>query len=563
MPDISGLISAQLKSNEMERQSGSNLMDTITSSIREQGQRSFQQDAIEFFKDGNVSPQRLQEFSRKYPNVAPEETWKVASAVASQAKAQKMNNYGKSLVDYWKEKKAKGETINQDDISKIIPAEDVREFMPHMEQLYKMFSPEVMKLSENDRVLKKVNGKWEEEISPIKKEPISTTEGQAIASLMKKKNEKTGNTYTYDEAYLEIKKESKPENEGSSLDKAINSLTKTVNKKTGVPYTPSEAYIEVTKSRPDSSSWVELTAEDGKTAQKMQYNPDTGEFDRPLGKPYPVRSQVPNVSIGSLHREILQGVDGSGDPVWKDSRTGAAPFQWDEDGNKIPYTGKIFPRGKALELGGNEPAPGGGPSPKETEATNRAKTIGLTELTKRDNLQNTFIYKIEENVKTLERIRKAYGANYSRLVNVPFNKLQEVMGAGDYASLKLVLRSLSNEVAKIESGSLGIAEVSVEQAKEFGKIHDPNMTLGDIMQVANMSLELGHNANRSLTGQLERARASLTNRGSNDPPPPPSPATSETVTVPNKNAKGWVLKKDAQGNKAYVSPDGKQFEEVR
>jgi hypothetical protein len=31
----------------------------------------------------------------------------------------------------------------------------------------------------------------------------------------------------------------------------------------------------------------------------------------------------------------------------------------------------------------------------------------------------------------------------------------------------------------------------------------------------------------------------------------------------NTNARGWVLHTDAKGNKAYVSPDGKQFEEVK
>lgn len=29
------------------------------------------------------------------------------------------------------------------------------------------------------------------------------------------------------------------------------------------------------------------------------------------------------------------------------------------------------------------------------------------------------------------------------------------------------------------------------------------------------------------------------------------------------NARGWKLMTDASGNKAYVSPDGKQFEEVK
>ena len=33
--------------------------------------------------------------------------------------------------------------------------------------------------------------------------------------------------------------------------------------------------------------------------------------------------------------------------------------------------------------------------------------------------------------------------------------------------------------------------------------------------------------------------------------------------TPSTNAKGWILHQDASGNKAYVSPDGKQFEEVK
>lgn len=40
-------------------------------------------------------------------------------------------------------------------------------------------------------------------------------------------------------------------------------------------------------------------------------------------------------------------------------------------------------------------------------------------------------------------------------------------------------------------------------------------------------------------------------------------ASSQPGQVPQTNARGWVLHKDAQGNQAYVSPDGKQFEEVR
>ena len=41
------------------------------------------------------------------------------------------------------------------------------------------------------------------------------------------------------------------------------------------------------------------------------------------------------------------------------------------------------------------------------------------------------------------------------------------------------------------------------------------------------------------------------------------PDLSTPTTKPLTNNKGWTLHTDAQGNKAYVSPDGKQFEEIQ
>lgn len=40
-------------------------------------------------------------------------------------------------------------------------------------------------------------------------------------------------------------------------------------------------------------------------------------------------------------------------------------------------------------------------------------------------------------------------------------------------------------------------------------------------------------------------------------------AASGAGAPPSKNSRGWTLMRDAQGNQAYVSPDGKQHEEVR
>jgi hypothetical protein len=48
-------------------------------------------------------------------------------------------------------------------------------------------------------------------------------------------------------------------------------------------------------------------------------------------------------------------------------------------------------------------------------------------------------------------------------------------------------------------------------------------------------------------------------KGSKKPPSPPATGNAP----PRTNSKGWTLHTDAKGNQAYVSPDGKSFEEVK
>jgi len=69
----------------------------------------------------------------------------------------------------------------------------------------------------------------------------------------------------------------------------------------------------------------------------------------------------------------------------------------------------------------------------------------------------------------------------------------------------------------------------------------PTVLLGQIDQVAKMSA---------------RDRALLNKRfGVNQPQTPPP--------LPPANAQGWILHTDKNGNRAYVSPDGKQYQEVQ
>jgi len=68
------------------------------------------------------------------------------------------------------------------------------------------------------------------------------------------------------------------------------------------------------------------------------------------------------------------------------------------------------------------------------------------------------------------------------------------------------------------------------------------------------------NRKKTLEEQMDAIRDRMTKGyGAGDKPG----AKSTGGAVPNTNAKGWTLHTDKNGNKAYVSPDGKQYEEVQ
>jgi hypothetical protein len=97
MPGLDTMIRLQAGYNDQNMQAVDQLAQTLGRTFQQQGQRAFQQDAINYFKDGDVSPERIQEFSRQYPGVDPQETWKIASQVATQREAQDVKDAFKTV----------------------------------------------------------------------------------------------------------------------------------------------------------------------------------------------------------------------------------------------------------------------------------------------------------------------------------------------------------------------------------------------------------------------------------------------------------------------------------
>lgn len=139
-------------------------------------------------------------------------------------------------------------------------------------------------------------------------------------------------------------------------------------------------------------------------------------------------------------------------------------------------------------------------------------------------------------------------------------------GAGDIALLYNYLKVLdpASTVREGEFATVGSSGGLPTQVQGFfskmvnGKL--PDELRGDVVNRATR-LYRGQEQ-RFNTQVLDRSRG-LYKRAGGDPNDLADPrAKVPTAALPQKNAQGWMLAEDAQGNRAYVSPDGKQFDEV-
>lgn len=170
-----------------------------------------------------------------------------------------------------------------------------------------------------------------------------------------------------------------------------------------------------------------------------------------------------------------------------------------------------------FERGYNQWLQGRGTSAGEATAIKadvKTLTAAKSQNEKRINLSAGFVNQIEQNSALLKQMREKYGTNYGKLANAAVNAWKSgVPGSGDVEALRLALISTSNEIAKVESGSLGIAEVSVEQARNMKKIHNINLNADDLEKVLNTGVQLGRLRMKSLNMEKSRIDWEMKNLG--------------------------------------------------
>lgn len=192
-------------------------------------------------------------------------------------------------------------------------------------------------------------------------------------------------------------------------------------------------------NKPDNSHQVqEVVSPDGRRAQKLQYNPQTRRYDIPLGQPYLVKSQVPNVNVhvagnpkgtSDNIETLAQGVlDGSIDPNAISKRGGLQGAVWSR-------VKKIDPKFNIVQAG----------------ATAKWESANTNMNTKA--LLNT----IDPLLTKLEQSGAVLGNSSLPLYNRAVNFLKEQGGSADIVGFN----NLRDDViAEVERGLMGTGVLS-------------------------------------------------------------------------------------------------------
>ena len=157
----------------------------------------------------------------------------------------------------------------------------------------------------------------------------------------------------------------------------------------------------------------------------------------------------------------------------------------------------------------------------------------MTQTEKRYALVSGYVNEIKENTNLIKRLKKEVGKDYGKISNTAINSLKGIIGSGDLQKLKLAVISTSNLLAKVESGSLGIAEVSVSQAQQMKSIHNINLSIEDFEKVLNTGVELGDRNLKALELVKKTQKETFKNIGSKEKEAPKK--EEKKSAVPQKN----------------------------
>jgi hypothetical protein len=200
-------------------------------------------------------------------------------------------------------------------------------------------------------------------------------------------------------------------------------------------------------------------------------------------------------------------------------------------------------------------------SPQDV-GTNKAQNVALSKtladrqkyVTSVQQLNGT----LDKQIALVESLIKKGSASGVPILNKPFNALRGALGDEDLAALDTAITGAAREHQRVLTSPMSNAQLHVSAQQTADQLLNRNQTAGQMLAVMKVMRQEAANGLTQGQETLDSVRSQLKGLGKR------APDTSSGGAAPVKvNAKGWKLMRDAQGNTAYVSPDGKSFEEAK
>ena len=190
---------------------------------------------------------------------------------------------------------------------------------------------------------------------------------------------------------------------------------------------------------------------------------------------------------------------------------------------------------------------------------------------------NQGVLLVNKSTKTAIPAKFADGTVVPSANAVAAGKLNDQLKAGIAMARELIPKATSSGAGALADNAAGFFGKSTEGADAAAQLgtlagwmtaNVPRMqgpqSDKDVLLYRQMAADVGNSnlpASRRLASldaleKLQNKYADISQGGSRAAP-------KAADDVPTTNTKGWTLHVDASGNKAYVSPDGKSFEEVK
>lgn len=184
----------------------------------------------------------------------------------------------------------------------------------------------------------------------------------------------------------------------------------------------------------------------------------------------------------------------------------------------------------------------------------KANQAALTQLTKDLSAIKPFKEMLDVNAEIALDLGKKVVSTDSRLANKSLNWLKQNVGDNpDTAEYLAQMAFVQTEAARVLQNPRLVGQLTDTARHEMQSVVSGDMPLKATERVIRRIQQDGKNRIAAMERQADSLKQKMGSSGASAPLKEKSPSLT--------NSKGWALHEDAQGNKAYVGPNG-EIEEV-